>query len=90
MFPSISEHFRTLLPKYYHLATSDFQRTSFSKNLKEVYGTRSLLFVRDSNRHCARTLRATQTCTLIMMGKAAEKSETGIMPYSKFTRLLTD
>ena len=31
-----------------------------------------------------------KACTLIMMGKAAEKSETGIMSYSKFSRLLTD
>ncbi len=31
-----------------------------------------------------------RACTLIMMGKAAEKSETGIMSYSKFSKLLTD
>ncbi len=31
-----------------------------------------------------------KACTLIMMGKAAEKSETGIMSYSKFSKLLTD
>ena len=30
-----------------------------------------------------------KTCTLILMGKAAEKSEKGIISYSKFTRLLT-
>lgn len=30
-----------------------------------------------------------KTCTLIMMGLAAEKSEKGIISYSKFTRLLT-
>lgn len=30
-----------------------------------------------------------KTCTLIMMGKAAEKSEKGIISYSRFTRLLT-
>jgi len=30
-----------------------------------------------------------KTCTLIMMGKAAEKSEKGIISYSLFTRLLT-
>lgn len=28
-------------------------------------------------------------CTLVMMGKAAEKSKKGIMSYSKYTRLLT-
>lgn len=31
-----------------------------------------------------------KACTLIMMGKAAEKSETGIMSYSKFSKLLTE
>lgn len=30
-----------------------------------------------------------KTCTLIIMGLAAEKSEKGIVSYSKFTRLLT-
>lgn len=30
-----------------------------------------------------------KTCTLIMMGLAAEKTEKGIISYSKFTRLLT-
>lgn len=30
-----------------------------------------------------------KTCTLIMMGKAVEKSEKGIISYSRFTRLLT-
>ena len=29
-------------------------------------------------------------CTLMMMGLAAEKAETGIMSYSKFSRLLTE
>ena len=28
-------------------------------------------------------------CTLVMMGKAAEKSQHGIMSYSKYTRALT-
>ena len=28
-------------------------------------------------------------CTLVMMGKAAEKSQKGIMSYSKYTRALT-
>ena len=28
-------------------------------------------------------------CTLVMMGKAAEKSQKGIMSYSKYTRMLT-
>lgn len=28
-------------------------------------------------------------CTIVMMGKAAEKTENGILSYSKFTRLLT-
>ena len=28
-------------------------------------------------------------CTLVLMGKAAEKSQKGIMSYSKFTRALT-
>lgn len=28
-------------------------------------------------------------CTLMMMGKAAEKSQKGIMSYSKYTRMLT-
>ena len=27
-------------------------------------------------------------CTLVMMGKAAEKSQKGIMSYSKYTRML--
>ena len=31
-----------------------------------------------------------KACTLIMLGKAAEKSETGIMSYSKFSKLLTE
>ena len=31
-----------------------------------------------------------KACTLIMMGKAAEKSETGIMSYSRFSKLLTE
>lgn len=30
-----------------------------------------------------------KSCTLTMMGLAAEKSEKGIISYSKFTRLLT-
>lgn len=30
-----------------------------------------------------------KSCTLIMMGLAAEKSEKGIISYSRFTRLLT-
>ncbi|HMN68844.1 MAG TPA: hypothetical protein PKC28_09935 [Bdellovibrionales bacterium] len=30
-----------------------------------------------------------KACTLIMMGLAAEKSEKGIISYSRFTRLLT-
>jgi hypothetical protein len=30
-----------------------------------------------------------KTCTLIMMGLAAEKSERGIMSYSKYTKQLT-
>ncbi len=30
-----------------------------------------------------------KACTLIMMGLAAEKTEKGIISYSKFTRLLT-
>lgn len=30
-----------------------------------------------------------KTCTLVMMGLAAEKTEKGIISYSKFTRLLT-
>lgn len=30
-----------------------------------------------------------KSCTFIMMGLAAEKSEKGIISYSKFTRLLT-
>ncbi len=29
------------------------------------------------------------SCTLIMLGLAAERSEKGIISYSKFTRLLT-
>ena len=29
-------------------------------------------------------------CTLMMMGLASEKSQTGIMSYSKYTRQLTD
>ena len=28
-------------------------------------------------------------CTLVMMGKAVEKSQKGIMSYSKYTRMLT-
>ena len=28
-------------------------------------------------------------CTLVMMGKAAEKSQKGIMSYSKYNRMLT-
>ena len=28
-------------------------------------------------------------CTLVMMGKAAQKSQHGIMSYSKYTRALT-
>ncbi len=28
-------------------------------------------------------------CALVMMGKAAEKSQKGIMSYSKYTRALT-
>lgn len=28
-------------------------------------------------------------CTLVMMGKAAEKSQKGIMSYSKYSRMLT-
>lgn len=28
-------------------------------------------------------------CTLVRMGKAAEKSQKGIMSYSKYTRMLT-
>ena len=28
-------------------------------------------------------------CTLVMMGKAAEKSQKSIMSYSKYTRMLT-
>ncbi|MFZ3229032.1 MAG: hypothetical protein WA160_02415 [Pseudobdellovibrio sp.] len=28
-------------------------------------------------------------CTLVMTGKAAEKSQKGIMSYSKYTRMLT-
>ena len=28
-------------------------------------------------------------CTLVMLGKAAEKSQKGIMWYSKYTRMLT-
>ncbi|MFZ3231794.1 MAG: hypothetical protein WA160_16430 [Pseudobdellovibrio sp.] len=28
-------------------------------------------------------------CTLVMMGKAAEKSQKRIMSYSKYTRMLT-
>lgn len=31
-----------------------------------------------------------KSCTLIMLGLAAEKSERGIISYSKFTRLLTN
>ena len=31
-----------------------------------------------------------KACTLIMMGMAAEKSETGIMSYSTFSKLLTE
>lgn len=31
-----------------------------------------------------------RSCTLIMMGLASEKSQKGIMSYSKFTKLLTD
>lgn len=30
-----------------------------------------------------------KSCTLTMMGLAAEKSEKGIISYSRFTRLLT-
>ncbi len=30
-----------------------------------------------------------KSCTMIMMGLAAEKSQKGIMSYSKFTRMLT-
>lgn len=28
-------------------------------------------------------------CTLVMIGRAAEKSQKGIMSYSKYTRMLT-
>ena len=31
-----------------------------------------------------------KSCTLTMMGLAAEKTEKGIISYSKFTRLLTN
>jgi hypothetical protein len=31
-----------------------------------------------------------KTCTLVLLGKAAEKTETGIISYSKFSRLLTE
>jgi len=31
-----------------------------------------------------------KSCTLVMLGLAAEKSERGIISYSKFTRLLTE
>lgn len=31
-----------------------------------------------------------KSCTLIMMGKAAEKTREGIISYSKFSRLLTE
>jgi hypothetical protein len=31
-----------------------------------------------------------KSCTVILMGLAAEKAETGIMSYSKFSRLLTE
>lgn len=30
-----------------------------------------------------------KTCTLLIMGEAAEKTENGIISYSKFSRLLT-
>jgi hypothetical protein len=30
-----------------------------------------------------------KVCTLTLMGKAAEKTERGMISYSKFTRLLT-
>ncbi len=30
-----------------------------------------------------------KSCTLAMMGKAAQSSEQGIMSYSEYTRLLT-
>ena len=30
-----------------------------------------------------------KSCTLTMMGLAAQKTESGIISYSKFTRLLT-
>lgn len=30
-----------------------------------------------------------KACTLVMMGKAAEKTETGLTSYSKFSKLLT-
>ncbi len=30
-----------------------------------------------------------KSCTLIMMGKAAERTERGMISYSKFTRMLT-
>ena len=30
-----------------------------------------------------------KTCTHLIMGEAAEKTETGIISYSKFSRLLT-
>jgi len=30
-----------------------------------------------------------KSCTLTMLGLAAEKTETGIISYSKFSRLLT-
>ncbi|OFZ28411.1 MAG: hypothetical protein A2622_04740 [Bdellovibrionales bacterium RIFCSPHIGHO2_01_FULL_40_29] len=33
--------------------------------------------------------RQLKFCTLVMMGKAAEKSQQGIMSYSKYTRMLT-
>ncbi len=30
-----------------------------------------------------------KACTLVILGRAAEKTEIGIISYSKFTRLLT-
>jgi hypothetical protein len=38
---------------------------------------------------CLALIGQLKSCTLIMMGLAAEKSEKGIISYSKFTRLLT-
>lgn len=36
------------------------------------------------------TLGMLKSCTLEVMGLAAQKTERGMMSYSKYTRLLTD